>query len=99
MKRNRTQGGLSRRDFIKGAAAAGAAVAATGTGLIRGAEAARAPTVTPPVCLTGSGDIALINGRFLTLDKNNSVVGAVTIRNGRFAEIGPVGTLGKAPLG
>lgn len=93
MKRDRTQGGLSRRDFIKGAAA-GAAVAATGTGLIRSTEAARAPTVTPPVCLTGSGDIALINGRFLTLDKNNTVVGAVTIRNGRFAEIGTVGTLG-----
>jgi predicted amidohydrolase YtcJ len=93
MKRDRTQGGLSRRDFIKGAAA-GAAVAATGTGLIRSTEAARAPTVTPPVCLTGSGDIALINGRFLTLDKNNTIVGAVTIRNGRFAEIGTVGTLG-----
>src|ERR1043166_6379895 len=86
--------GVSRRDFIKGAMAGAAAVAATGSVIPREAEAARAPTVTAPVCLDGTGDIALINGRFLTLDNVNTVVGAITIRGGRIAEVGTVGTLG-----
>ena len=36
----------------------------------------------------GSQDLALINGKFLTLDDKNSVVSAVAIRNGRIAEVG-----------
>jgi predicted amidohydrolase YtcJ len=86
--------GVSRRDFIKGAMAGAAAVAATGSVIPREVEAARAPTVTAPVCLDGTGDIALINGRFLTLDNINTVVGVITIRGGRIAEVGTVGTLG-----
>src|SRR5262249_11092184 len=80
-------------DFIKGAAA-GAAVAAGGAALFRSNDVV--PLVSAafaPVCPDGTQDVALVNGRFLTLDKNNTVVGAVTIRNGRFAEIGTVGTL------
>ena len=93
MKRDRTRGRLSRRDFIKGAAA-GAAVAAGGAALFRSNDVVPlVSAASAPVCPDGTQDVALVNGRFLTLDKNNTVVGAVTIRNGRFAEIGRVGTL------
>jgi predicted amidohydrolase YtcJ len=93
MKRDRTQGRLSRRDFIKGAAA-GAAVAAGGAALFRNSDIVPlVSAASAPVCPDGTQDVALVNGRFLTLDKNNTVVGALTIRNGRFAEIGTVGTL------
>jgi predicted amidohydrolase YtcJ len=85
--------GLSRRDFIKGAAT-GAAAAATGGVLLSGAEAARAPTPPAAAVCVGPGDIALINGNFLTMDANDSVVSAVTIRGGRIAEVGTAGTLG-----
>ncbi|HEY7165722.1 MAG TPA: amidohydrolase family protein [Candidatus Binatia bacterium] len=93
MKPEWKPGGLSRRDFIKGAAA-GAAVVAGGSALL-GAEHAvpLASAAGVPVCPDGTEDVALVNGRFLTLDKDNTVVGAVTIRNGRFAEIGTIGTL------
>jgi predicted amidohydrolase YtcJ len=85
---------FSRRDFIRGAV-----VAAGGTVLGGAASAATAAEVTvlgnapgpmgkgPSVC-DGSQDLALINGKFLTLDDKNSVVSAVAIRNGRIAEVG-----------
>ena len=41
-----------------------------------------------PSVFDGSQDVALINGKFLTLDDKNSVVSAVAIRNGRIAEVG-----------
>jgi predicted amidohydrolase YtcJ len=85
--------GVSRRDFIKGAAA-GAVATAGGAGLMRGAEAARAPTPPPAAVCVGPGDLALVNGNFLTMDANDSVVSAVTIRGGRIAEVGTAGTLG-----
>jgi predicted amidohydrolase YtcJ len=101
MARNsRKQGGFSRRDFIKGAAvAAGATMLGRGTT----AEAAPAsatvpqnatPTVNGPSACDGSHDLALVNGRFLTLDDNNSIVSAVAIRDGRIAEIGHPQALG-----
>jgi predicted amidohydrolase YtcJ len=97
---NRKQNRLSRRDFIKGAAV-GAAVAAGGTvlGNANPPAATAASTVTvlsnagtqagkgPSTC-DGSQDLALINGKFLTMDDNDSVVSAVAIRNGRIAEVG-----------
>jgi predicted amidohydrolase YtcJ len=93
MKRNRTQGRLSRRDFIKGAAA-GAAVVAGGAALLGGADTMPvASAASAPVCPDGSQDVALINGRFLALDSKNTVAGALTIRGGRIAEVGTVGTL------
>ena len=87
--------GLSRRNFIKGAA-----IAAGGT-VLGGAAASAAPAAEvtvlgnapgpmgkgPSGC-DGSQDLALINGKFLTLDDKNSVVSAVAIRNGRIAEVG-----------
>jgi predicted amidohydrolase YtcJ len=86
MSRNeREQGGFSRRDFI---ATATMAVGATLFGGRPGISNAASP-----VCPDGTQDIALINGRFLTLDGKDTVAGAVTIRGGRFAEVGTIGTL------
>src|SRR5215470_13779079 len=90
---DREKAGLSRRKFLKGAATGAAAAAASGT-LLGGAEAARAPTPPPAAVCVGPGDLALINGNFLTMDDNDSVVSAVTIRGGRIAEVGTAGTLG-----
>ena len=87
--------GFSRRDFIKGAA-----IAAGGT--VLGGTAAGAATATGVTVLGNapgslekgrsacddSQDLALINGKFLTMDNKNSVVSAVAIRNGRIAEVG-----------
>jgi predicted amidohydrolase YtcJ len=89
---DREKGGLSRRKFIK-SAAAGAAAAAGGTLLASTAKGARGPTVAQPVC-GGAADTALVNGNFLTMDPNNPVVNALTIRDGRFAEVGYQGPLG-----
>jgi len=84
------QNGLSRRDFIKGAAlAAGGVVLGKAAGeTVDGAEAATLPIGKSPSACDGSQDLALINGRFLTMDEKDSVVSAVAIRNGRIAELG-----------
>src|SRR5499433_1744761 len=84
------QNGLSRRDFIKGAAlAAGGVVLGKAAGeTADGAEAATLPIGKSPSACDGSQDLALINGRFLTMDDKDSVVSAVAIRNGRIAELG-----------
>jgi predicted amidohydrolase YtcJ len=89
---DRKQTGFSRRDFIKGAAlTAGGAVlggAASGTMLGDAAPAATSSLAKGPSACDGSQDLALINGRFLTMDHKDSVVSAVAIRNGRIAEVG-----------
>ena len=99
------QNGLSRRDFIKGAAVAvGGVVLGKATAeTVDGAEAATLPIGKSPSACDGSQDLALINGRFLTMDDKDSVVSAVAIRNGRIAElgrnthaIGPCAQIGRA---
>jgi predicted amidohydrolase YtcJ len=90
--------GLSRRDFIKGAATvAGATIVGAAS-----APAAEFTTLeiprgrvsnSPSVC-NGSQDLALVNGKFLTLDDKNSIVPAVAIRNGRIAEVGHAQAIG-----
>ena len=86
------QSGFSRRDFIKGAGlAAGGAVlggAASGTVVEDAAAAATGSLGKGPSACDGLQDLALINGRFLTMDDKDSVVSAVAIRNGRIAEVG-----------
>ena len=86
------QSGFSRRDFIKGAAlAAGGAVlggAASGTVVEDTAAAATGSLGKGPSACDDLQDLALINGRFLTMDDKDSVVSAVAIRNGRIAEVG-----------
>ena len=91
---NHKPAGLSRRDFIKGAAVAaggtmfGGAVGAAATAAeVTVLGNAPGPMGKGSVC-DGSQDLALINGKFLTLDDKSSVVSAVAIRNGRIAEVG-----------
>ena len=71
---------LSRRQFFGSAAAAAIGL---GTPL-------HFPSVfgqTAPAAEEGC-DLALINGKIHTMDRNNSVVSQVLIRNGRFAAVG-----------
>jgi predicted amidohydrolase YtcJ len=91
---NQKRTGLSRRDFIKGAAvAAGGTVLGGATAAATTAEVTVLGNAPGPmgkewsVC-DGSHDLALVNGKFLTLDDKDSVVSAVAIRNGRIAEVG-----------
>jgi predicted amidohydrolase YtcJ len=86
---NPNQTGSSRRDFIKGAvvAAGGAVLAGTASGTVVGDAAAAATSSLTKGC-DGLPDLALVNGRFLTMDEKDSVVSAVSIRNGRIAEVG-----------
>jgi hypothetical protein len=95
---DRKQTGFSRRDFIKGAVV-GAAVAAgetvlgnagvpaTAASAVTVLGNASAPVAKGPAC-DGLQDLALVNGRCLTMDDKDSVVSAVAIRNGRIAEVG-----------
>jgi hypothetical protein len=83
------QTGSSRRDFIKGAAlaAGGVVLAGTASGTVVGDAAAAATSSLAKGC-DGLPDLALVNGRFLTMDEKDSVVSAVSIRNGRIARLG-----------
>jgi len=86
MASDKQRRGFSRRRFIQGAAAA----AASGSMLSRAARkeedaeekhARRAPSDDAP-------DIVFMNGKIHTMDDENTVVSAVSIRDGRFAEVG-----------
>jgi len=90
------QRSLSRRRFMQSAAA----MAASGTLLAGAARAAKEHDSKEhhsrghdSEC-EGSRDLNLINGRFLTLDADNSVVSAIGIRDGRIVEVGHGGMLG-----
>src|SRR3954447_19895258 len=78
---------LLRRDVIKSVAAGLATVSVSGTvwGKIAWADRSENP---------GPNDLALVNGRILTMDPANPVVPAVGIRNGRFSHVGHAETLG-----
>lgn len=71
--------GLSRRQFLGGAA--GAMVLGTPLG------SRLAVAQTGPAADDGR-DLALINGKIHTMDRNSSVVSQVLVRNGRFAAVG-----------
>src|SRR5262245_54509696 len=77
---------LSRRDLLKASALAGVA-AVTGGGLTAGVAQATSDRARG----RGKGkdrELVLVNGRIHTMDDRNRVVSSVTIRNGRFAEVG-----------
>jgi predicted amidohydrolase YtcJ len=74
---------ISRRDVLRTGAAAGAAAALAGAGA--GHAAAAGP---PTKDGTGDGTLMLVNGKIHTMDGDNSVVRAVSIRNGRFVSLG-----------
>jgi predicted amidohydrolase YtcJ len=83
----REVGGLSRRGMLgTGAAAiAGVGLSATPAG---GSVAGQAAPATSGPPGSGPGDLALVNGKILTQDGDNSTATDVLIRNGRFAEVG-----------
>src|SRR6476659_1529693 len=79
MTDHRRGGGFSRRSFIKaGAAVPGSAVSARDF---------------DSLC-DGSRDLDLVNGRFLTMDADNSVASSVSIRDGRIVKLERVGNRG-----
>ncbi len=76
--------GVSRRDFLKSSALAGAAVATGGGALtasvVSASEKARRRRKR--------GTLVLLNGRIHTMDDRSSVVSSVAIRRGKFVEVG-----------
>ena len=77
------RGRLSRRGFLGAGAAAGAAVTFGGPGV--------AAAVAQPASGGADGpaeELALVNGRIHTMDAENTVARAVSIRNGRFVAVG-----------
>jgi len=81
------RGALARRELIKGAAA-GAAMIAGGGVLTAAPKAASANAGQGSIY----GDLALVNGRFV--DGRGFVAPALTIRNGRIANVGQAIALG-----
>jgi predicted amidohydrolase YtcJ len=85
--------GLSRRQFVVGGAAAGAAVGVAGLGLGKATGQARPAAVTRVSVgkgkKIGNGvDVALINGKIHTMDGTNRVVSEVLIEDGKFLLVG-----------
>jgi predicted amidohydrolase YtcJ len=80
-----TEQGVSRRRFLAGAAAAGAA------GVLGGPSVASAATSSMFMQTSDrddATDLVLINGKIHTMDDDGTIARAVSIRNGRFAEVG-----------
>jgi hypothetical protein len=82
---SRKQRGFSRRRFIQGAAAAAAASTSMLTRASREEEhedhRRRPPSDDAP-------DVVFVNGKIHTMDDKSRVVSSVSIRDGRFAEVG-----------
>jgi predicted amidohydrolase YtcJ len=84
---------LSRRELIKGAAAGAAAMAGGITLAGQGRGRGGGPPATPPGQTVGTGgDLGLVNGLFV--DGQGVVASALTIRNGRIANVGQAMALG-----
>ena len=76
--------GVSRRDFLKSSALAGAAVATGGGALTANVVSASEKAKRR----RKRGTLVLLNGRIHTMDDRNSVVSSVAIRRGKFVEVG-----------
>ena len=87
MKRS-TNGGvrLSRRDVLKAGALSGVAPFTGGGLTAQVASASESRRLGKSRKKTG--DLILVNGRIHTMDDRNRVARSVTIREGRFAEVG-----------
>jgi predicted amidohydrolase YtcJ len=96
MSENR-QKGLTRRELLEVGAAAGAAAA---FGCAPRSTSGQAGAAAPGQPAAGGAaaeadDLAFVNGRIHTMDRNNTVVKTVSIRNGRFVAVGD-GSPGRA---
>jgi predicted amidohydrolase YtcJ len=76
--------GVSRRDFLKSSALAGAAVASGGGALTAGVVKASEASARHRT----RGNLVLLNGNIHTMDPRNPLVSSVAIRDGRFVEVG-----------
>jgi hypothetical protein len=79
---------LSRRDLFKVGAAAGIAAVAGGGLTAKVALATEARARGRGKGKAKDRELVLVNGRIHTMDDRDRVVSSVTIRNGRFAEVG-----------
>jgi predicted amidohydrolase YtcJ len=77
-------GGISRRRLVAGGVAAGAAIGLGGTASFASAKPKAAKAANPE-----DTELIFHNGKIHTFDDDDRVVSAVTVRNGRFAEVGP----------
>jgi predicted amidohydrolase YtcJ len=75
--------GISRKRLLAGGAAAGAALG------LGGASVAFARPQAPARANPEDEELILVNGKIHTLDAQDRVVSAVTVRNGRFVAVGP----------
>jgi predicted amidohydrolase YtcJ len=91
MESETRKGGMSRREFVTGAAAGAALAAGGGAAFVRPHAAEAAPTGAARASLPGVGDLILTNGKFV--DARGVVADTLTIRDGRIAAVGkgPVG--------
>src|SRR5712691_3960956 len=80
--------GFSRRRFIQGAAAAAASgsILSSAAREEEDADEKRVRRRRPPA--DDAPDIVFVNGKIHTMDDENTVVSAVSIRDGRFVEVG-----------
>src|SRR6267378_2465536 len=88
MASDKQRRGFSRRRFIQGAAAAAASGSILSSAAREEADAdeKRGNRRRPPS--DDAPDIVFVNGKIHTMDDENTVVSAVSIRDGRFVEIG-----------
>ena len=85
--------GISRKRFLTGTAAAGAALGLGGANAAfanSGSSQPATPRSTPP-----DEELILHNGKFRTMDDQNRVFSEVAIRGGRFVEVGKFGRRGR----
>ncbi len=87
MASDKQRRGFSRRRFIQGAAAAAAASGSMLSSAARKEEDAEEKRGRRPPS-DDAPDIVLVNGKIHTMDDEGTVVSAVSIRDGRFAEVG-----------
>jgi predicted amidohydrolase YtcJ len=85
-----TDEAIPRRDFLKGAGVAGAAVA---TALAGGLAAPAAAQTAPPTTASASGirpaDLILKNGKIITVDAAFTIAQAIAIAGDRIVGVGP----------
>src|SRR6266853_907579 len=88
MASDKQRRGFSRRRFIQGAAAAAAASGSMLSSAAREQEHGEEKHGDQRPPSDDAPDIVFVNGKIHTMDDENTVVSAVSIRDGRFAEVG-----------
>ncbi|MPZ60804.1 MAG: amidohydrolase family protein [Propionibacteriales bacterium] len=81
-------GRVSRRDVLRTGAAAGVAATLGGVGAAPAAATGPRGSRAGPPGRAGDDALALVNGRIHTMDADNTVARAVSIRGGRFVAVG-----------